>query len=81
MQSLLLKIRQVSFTGGARRQLADLPPALHDTLYEELREQFTGAVLTEGIHVQTLIVDGSVVRANLFVDADGSLWIDAIGVA
>jgi hypothetical protein len=75
-----IHIREVSYTSAARRQLATLPGALHDALYEELREAFQGQELRDGLHVQTLILGERVVRANLFADKDGTLWVDAVAV-
>lgn len=78
MLSVLVRIRDVAWTKGARRQMGEIPPAAHDALLEELRAQFRGRELQPGDHVKALLIDELVVRANLFADQDGMLWVESV---
>lgn len=71
-------VREVAYTGAARRQLGEMPEALHDACLEELRDQFQGEGLQEGGHVKALLLGEHVLRANLFVDKNGVLWVESV---
>lgn len=75
---MLVRIRDVAWTKGARRQMGQIPPAAHDALLEELRLQFRGRDLAPGDHVKALLIEQVVVRANLFADQDGMLWVESV---
>lgn len=74
----LVRVRDVSFTKSARRQMGDLPAEAHDAILEELRDQFRDEDLQEGEHVKALLLEELVVRANLFLDQDGILWVESV---
>lgn len=60
--------------------LAELPTALVEALFAQLRE-LEGEELVTGDHVKLLLVERRAVRANLFVDTDGTLWVVQVAVA
>ncbi|RMG08063.1 MAG: hypothetical protein D6731_22500 [Planctomycetota bacterium] len=64
---------------GAAEQLAALPEAVSEPLYEQL-SAFRDRVLAPGEHVELLLVEGRAVRLNLFVDTDGTLWVERLGL-
>lgn len=74
------RVREVCHVPEASERLAALAPELNDLLREEL-EALTGCELCGGEHVKLLLVDGRAVRLNLFVDVDGTLWVERVGVA
>jgi hypothetical protein len=69
----------VEHVDGAAEALAGLPETLTEVLYEQLTG-FRDRELTPGDHVELLLVDGTAVRVNFFVDTDGTLWIERLGV-
>lgn len=71
-------VKEVAYTSAARRQLGELPDVLHDACLEELRDQFQGEGMQEGGHVKALLLDDHVLRANLFVDKNGVLWVESV---
>lgn len=73
-------IRQVQHEQGARAALGALPEAFLDAIYE-LLEGFVRRDLPVGEHVELLVIDGRAVRVNFFVDVDGTLWIERLGVS
>mgnify|MGYP001413433278 CR=1 FL=1 len=74
----MIRIRDVSYTKTARRQMGELPEDAHDALLEELRQEFRGHELQPGEHVKALLLEELVVRANLFADQDGMLWVESV---
>jgi hypothetical protein len=72
-------IRQVQHEPGAREQLGRLPQPVSDALYDQL-DAFRARDLPVGDHVELLVIDGRAVRVNFFVDVDGTLWIERLGV-
>lgn len=72
-------IRQVQHERGAREALGRLPDAFNDALLEQL-EAYRSRDLPVGDHVELLVIDGRAVRVNFFVDTDGTLWIERLGV-
>ena len=79
MTRVVPKIRDVKHVAGVKAQLAELPDTLVDLLYEQL-EAFLGKELLPGEHVELLLVDGQAVRLSFFVDTDGLLWIERLGL-
>lgn len=73
-------IRQVQHEKGAREALGRLPEPFSDAVMEQL-EGFRARDLPVGDHVELLVIDGRAVRVNFFVDTDGTLWIERLGVA
>lgn len=73
-------IRQVQHEQGAREVLGRLPEPFSATVFEQL-EAFLRRDLPVGEHVELLVIDGRAVRLNFFVDTDGTLWIERLGVA
>jgi hypothetical protein len=73
-------IRSVQHEQGARAALGTLPEAFTDTLWD-LLEGFLRRDLPVGEHVELLVIDGRAVRVNFFVDVDGTLWIERLGVS
>ena len=78
LTAVQILVREVAFTAGARRQLGELQAELHDACLGELRDQYEGQELSEGDHVQALVLEQRVVRANLFVDKNGILWVESL---
>lgn len=72
-------IRQIQHERGARESLGALPEAFSDALMEQL-EAFRDRDLPVGDHIELLVIDGRAVRVNFFVDTDGTLWIERLGV-
>lgn len=58
--------------------MGELPQDAHDALLEELRAEFRGRDLQAGEHVKALLLEDLVVRANLFADQDGVLWVESV---
>ncbi len=79
MTCVVPKIRDVKHVAGFKKQLAELPDALADLLYEQV-EAFCGKELPPGEHVELLLVDGRAVRLSFFVDTDGLLWMERLGL-
>ncbi|MCW8140471.1 MAG: hypothetical protein KIT58_16355 [Planctomycetota bacterium] len=73
-------VRQVQHEQGAREALGGLPEPFCDVLREQL-EAFRARDLPVGDHVELLVIDGRAVRVNFFVDTDGTLWIERLGVS
>jgi len=76
----LVRIQRVGHLTDAARRLVAVPDELLDALYEAVG-RFVGVEMSLGEHVEGLVVDGRVVRVNLFADADGTLWVTGIGMA
>ena len=74
------RIREVQHVARVAEQLALLPGELSGPLYEQLHG-FRGRELQDGEHVELLLVAGRAVRLNLFVDRDGTLWIEALAIS
>ena len=73
------RVGRVEHVDGAAEQLALLPDSLTQPLYaafESLRER----EFVSGEHVELLLVEGRAVRVNFFVDTDGTLWIERLGM-
>ena len=79
MSCVVPKIRDVKHVAGVKKQLAELPDAMADLLHEQV-EAFQGKELSVGEHVELLLVDGRAVRLSFFVDTDGRLWIERLGI-
>ncbi len=73
------RIRRVEHVDGAAEQLAALPEDVAGALYEQLTA-FRDTELHSGNHVELLLIQGQAVRVNFFVDTDGTLWIERLGV-
>ena len=73
-------VKQVQHEQGAREVLGRLPEQFSDAVLE-LLEEFRARDLPVGDHVELLVIDGRAVRINFFVDTDGTLWIERLGVA
>jgi len=69
------RIREVRHVAELAESLAEAPPELVDPLYAELQE-LRDQELAGGEHVKLLLVNGRAVRVNLFVDVDGTLWLE-----
>lgn len=72
-------VRQIQHEKGAREALGRLPEPFSDAVLEQL-EAFRACELPVGDHVELLAIDGRAVRVNFFVDTDGTLWIERLGV-
>jgi hypothetical protein len=73
-------VRQVQHEKGAREALGRLPESFTDVL-RDLLEAYRTRELPVGDHVELLVIDGRAVRINFFVDTDGTLWIERLGVS
>lgn len=71
-------IREVCHEADAAEELAHLPPGVVEACYEQL-QGLRDRDLATGTHVELLLVDGHAIRVNLFVDTDGTLWIERLG--
>ena len=76
----MVRISTVRHVDGLAEQMAELPEAVSEVLYEQLTG-FRDTELPEGDHVELLRVEGTAVRVNFFVDTDGTLWIERLATA
>ncbi len=73
------RIRDMQRLRGVSPQLGELPETLWGPL-EEVLADFCRQELSPGEHVELLLVEGHPVRVNLFVDLDGTLWLERVAV-
>jgi hypothetical protein len=73
------RIQKVEHVDGVAEALASLPEAVTEILYQQLTG-FRDRELPTGDHVELLLIDGRAVRVNFFVDTDGTLWIERLGI-
>ncbi len=73
-------IRAVRKAPSAVAQLGALPDDVADACLDEL-EGWVAQDVALGDHVVLLLVDGHALRVNLFVDTDGTLWVERVASA
>ena len=70
-------VTSYAHAGKVGDHLAKLPREVTDALYARL-EAYVGRSFPLGPHVEHLRVEDKRVRANLFLDVDGTLWIHVV---
>lgn len=71
------RVHAVRWLEGLRPARASLPDELVDAVDAALGAR-RGAELAGGDHVELLWVAGRAVRVNLFLDCDGTLWVEGL---
>lgn len=71
------RVQTVRWLEGLRPARASLPDEVVDAVDAALGAR-RGAALAGGDHVELLWVSGRAVRVNLFLDCDGTLWVEGL---
>ena len=70
-------VHTVRWLEGLRPVRGGLPDEVVDALDAALVAR-RGTDLAGGEHVELLLVQGRAVRVNLFLDCDGTLWVEGL---
>jgi hypothetical protein len=71
------RVQAVRWLEGLRPARGGLPDEVVDAVDAALGAR-QGAALAGGDHVELLWVAGRAVRVNLFLDRDGTLWVEGL---
>lgn len=70
-----VRVQRIQHVAGAAEQLSSLPGDVLQELYARL-DEYKGQEHALGTHAEYLNVEGFVILVDLFVDVDGTLWIE-----